>query len=184
MSLDLDADVLVTEQAPVTALIQRMGRCNRQPRPAAGRTGRVVIYAPEDLRPYTAEHFEGVAGFVEDLTRRGLVSQTDLEEALERYGPRVVEADRACRFLESGPYALAGEEAFRDIEELTIPAVLTRDVGSFVLLQNKRQRTDGLIVPVPRRLGKQRDPRLPSYLAVAADAHYDPALGFCDEPVA
>jgi CRISPR-associated endonuclease/helicase Cas3 len=183
MSLDLDADLLVTEQAPVTALIQRMGRCNRQARPTAGRTGRVVIYPPEDLCPYGPEHFEGVADFVKDLSGCPHVSQTVLEEALEKYGPRQPEADRACRFLESGPYAMTGQDTFRDVEEFTTPAVLARDVGTFLRLRQNRQATDGLIVPVPRKLGRQRDPRLPPYLAVAADDHYDPAIGFGDEPI-
>ena len=39
MSLDMDADLLVTEACPVTSLIQRMGRCNREqdPRPCCAR---------------------------------------------------------------------------------------------------------------------------------------------------
>ncbi len=52
MSLDLDADVLITEEAPITAIIQRMGRCNRKngcPR----RSGKVYVYPPEDPeKPY------------------------------------------------------------------------------------------------------------------------------------
>ena len=49
MSLDMDADLLVTEACPVTSLIQRMGRCNREqdPRPCRARakswcTGRTI----------------------------------------------------------------------------------------------------------------------------------------------
>jgi CRISPR-associated endonuclease/helicase Cas3 len=182
MSLDLDADLLVTEEAPLTALIQRMGRCNRKPRPA-GRVGQVVIYPPEDTRPYDTEQLAGVKGFVEFLTSQPLVSQTALEVALEKFGPNLVEPDRACRFLESGPYAVSGEETFRDIEEFTTPAVLASDVDEFLRLHKQRCPTDGLIVPVPRKLGKQRDQRLPTWLAVAADAHYSPTLGFCDDPL-
>lgn len=33
MSLDLDAQVLISEQAPIPSLIQRMGRCNRHAKP-------------------------------------------------------------------------------------------------------------------------------------------------------
>jgi CRISPR-associated endonuclease/helicase Cas3 len=45
MSLDLDADVLISEVAPVTALIQRMGRCCRQKEPGE-RFGGVHLYEP------------------------------------------------------------------------------------------------------------------------------------------
>jgi CRISPR-associated endonuclease/helicase Cas3 len=183
MSLDLDADLLITEDAPVTALIQRMGRCNRQRIPPPGRIGEVCIYAPEDGRPYDAVQLEGVRGFVEALTRQEQVSQRDLECALERYGPAVVEPDKACQFLQSGPYAIAGEEDFRDIEEFTTPAVLDGDVGEFLALQKKRLPTDGLVVPVPRRFARQRHADLPAYLGVAPRALYLPAVGFCDQPL-
>src|SRR5207245_9787914 len=51
MSLDLDADVLISEVAPVPALIQRMGRCCRVPLPG-DRRGRVYLYRPPSPLPY------------------------------------------------------------------------------------------------------------------------------------
>src|SRR5690606_11355782 len=182
MSLDLDADILVTEEAPVTALIQRMGRCNRvrDPRPTAGE---VLVYPPEDLRPYDRQELGGVDAFLAELAAREQVSQTDLEEALRRHGPAAVEPDRLCSFLASGPYAMGGEEDFRDIEDHTAPAVLAGDVAAF--LSARREEQPGFVVPVPRRFARSqsRDARLPSYIVVAPDEHYSPRIGFCDQPI-
>jgi CRISPR-associated endonuclease/helicase Cas3 len=183
MSLDLDADLLVTEQAPVTSLIQRMGRCNRRAIPEGDRVGEVVVYAPEDGRPYEREMLQGAPEFVADLAGRPAVSQADLERALEQYGPKVAEPDRSCRFLDSGPYAMAGEDAFRDIEEFHTPCVLDSDVAAFLRLQQERRPTAGLVVPVPRKVSTRPDPRLPRHLQVAPHRHYAPDLGFCDDPV-
>jgi CRISPR-associated endonuclease/helicase Cas3 len=183
MSLDLDADLLVTEEAPVTALIQRMGRCNRAatPRDTAGDILVCPPEPPEDTRPYDREALAGVEGFLAEVAGPDRVSQERLEEALQRHGPRAARPDRWCSFLESGAYALGGEETFRDIEEFTVPAVLGRDVEAF--LRADRREQPGFVLPVPRRLGRARDARLPRYLAVAPDAHYSPAVGFCDQPV-
>ncbi|MFH2130196.1 MAG: CRISPR-associated helicase Cas3', partial [bacterium] len=64
MSLDLDADVLITEHAPLTSLIQRMGRCNRKARPGSDRIGQIYLYPPENNRPYALEEMEGVEAFL------------------------------------------------------------------------------------------------------------------------
>jgi CRISPR-associated endonuclease/helicase Cas3 len=183
MSLDLDADLLVTERAPITSLIQRMGRCNRKSKLPLASLGEVLVYRPPDDRPYSRDVLLGLDKFLERLTSWGTVSQAQLEEAL-RHAPEPPQVgDKACRFIESGPYALTREETFRDIEEFCIPAVLEGQVETFLALQDQGKPTAGLILPMPRKLRGRPDARLPSYLAVAPDSHYHPAIGFCDRPV-
>lgn len=187
MSLDLDADVLVTEVAPVTALIQRMGRCNRHrdTRPGAGE---VWVYSPGDTpadrKPYDDDSLSGVERFLETVSAKERISQTDLEEAMAAL-PRAVELPKLCPFIHGGPYADGREESFRDIEEFSVRAVLDRDVAEFRRLAGERRPTDGLMLPVPKRFGADPDPvdGLPKWLRVAPASHYDAALGFRDEPL-
>src|SRR5262249_44074783 len=46
MSLDIDADLLVTEECPITSLIQRMGRCRRGRDELVKGPGEVLVYKP------------------------------------------------------------------------------------------------------------------------------------------
>jgi CRISPR-associated endonuclease/helicase Cas3 len=185
MSLDLDADLLVTEECPITSLIQRIGRCHRN-RVLREGAGEILVYRPDDEKPYDREQLGGLEGFLNDLcsdSDENTVSQTMLEAALEVHGPKLGVPDRWCAFVNSGPYAQGGDETFRDIDEFTVPAVLASKVPAFVALQKNRLPTAGIILPVPRRRGMKHDTRLPKYLAVAPDDHYEPRTGFWDTPV-
>ena len=67
MSLDLDTDVLITEIAPVASIIQRMGRCCREPVRKNGRIGKVYVYLPIGVKPYDKKEVEAGSIFVEKL---------------------------------------------------------------------------------------------------------------------
>jgi CRISPR-associated endonuclease/helicase Cas3 len=186
MSLDLDADLLITERCPITSLIQRMGRSNRKEIRPWG--GEVLVYPPENEKPYDRESLGGLEAFLSELASDSEilnVSQSRLEAALLRHGPKLGRADRWCSFLESGPYAQGGDETFRAIEEFSVPAVLSSEVGEFLRRQAASELTAGLVLPVPRRwgqAGREVDPRLPGFLHVAPDSHYDPQTGFWGVP--
>jgi CRISPR-associated endonuclease/helicase Cas3 len=64
MSLDLDADVLITEVAPVPSLVQRFGRANRHL--SRGRDFRAWLYTyePESAMPYTREELHIARAFL------------------------------------------------------------------------------------------------------------------------
>jgi CRISPR-associated endonuclease/helicase Cas3 len=184
MSLNMDADLLVTEACPVTSLIQRMGRCNReqQPRPLPF-SGEVLVYEPDDLAPYDAAALTGLQEFLTALDGLGPIHQAELEAVLGKVPSPPAVGDASCSFVSSGPYAMGGEEGFRDIEEFNIQAVTRSDVQAFLNAEKKAQ--PGWTIPVPRRLAREaRPPKWPSYLGVARDGHYHQALGFCDEPLA
>jgi CRISPR-associated endonuclease/helicase Cas3 len=178
MSLDLDADVLITEWAPITALIQRMGRCNRK-NEVPRTVGDVYVYPPDDRKkPYTPEDLTGVPDFLAELDGK-TVGQTQLEAALKKYGRKPPQGDRPIQFIVSGPYADGDEEEFRDIDDFASRGIL--DEAEY--LRTPRVKRPGLIVPVPPHLeGKRGTDRDTRYLVIAKSGHYCPALGLCDEP--
>lgn len=181
MSLDLDADVLISEVAPITSLIQRMGRCNRHlNRP----TGQVFIYKPEDAKPYDDEALTGTEEFTATLDGK-LISQDDLEALLEKYGNNAREVERYTAFLGDTAWAESKEKLLTDIKETTVQAILASDLFSFLALRKEKQATDGLLVPVPRYPPELTwpEPRLGRFPVLAADKYYDQRYGFTRFPV-
>jgi CRISPR-associated endonuclease/helicase Cas3 len=205
MSLDLDADVLITELAPVPALIQRMGRCCRQD-PPGKRRGRVYAYAPEGYRvggprgtagrpapgaaPYTADELDQGAKFVAALAQRDEqgkqreVCQDDLAVLLEELVPEDRTLWRRARsaFPDSGPFALTRDDQFRDENEYVVDAILSGDVEAWLAARaaQPKQPTERLVVPVPLRY-TEADERLGSFLRRAEGGRYQRFLGYREE---
>ena len=190
MSLDLDAEILVTELAPMASLIQRMGRCNRDSKKMRHRPiGRVYVIRPESgkEKPYEKEELDAAKEFVEKVAGRDL-SQIALDEAYQLSDLREIEPEKVCPFLDSGPYAEARVESFREIDEFTTPCILDYDVPKVLEMLHERGPAargpiDGMVVPVPRRFATEtrpNDPRFPRWLSVASGTRYDSSIGFDD----
>lgn len=179
MSLDLDADILITEHAPIAALIQRMGRCNRRGKPGDDKLGEVYIYTPADSLPYKPEEVREARPFVSALAGK-VFSQADLEATMEKYQPGQREPERFSSFLESGSYAMS--HPYREGEDFTVPAVLDGDIEAWRSAVEQGRPTDGFIVPVPQRFGSP-NLALGKFLKNAPSDHYHPAYGFLDQPV-
>lgn len=85
MSLDLSADLLITDDAPVPSLIQRMGRLNRRSTPSnplPSRWAYVRPIATNAVLPYKKPDYDQTARWLSKLTERGNeLSQKDLSEA-------------------------------------------------------------------------------------------------------
>ncbi len=133
MSLDIDADVLITEECPISSLIQRMGRCRRgRGELAAKGSGEVFVYRPAQEKVYSKDDLAGLQSFLAFLQTKPAVSQTDLEDGLEQYGPTTAEAPRLNSFLSSGAYAVGSGDSFRDIEAFNVQAVLSNEVAKYL----------------------------------------------------
>ena len=117
MSLDLDADILITELAPVAALIQRLGRLNRfvtEDDPGVPRSAYFIV--PNNYDPYGKTKNEGKKLFnqaetwVNELIERGRpLSQSDLSESFADLPP--IEEQRLelkTEWLDSGWFAVPG----------------------------------------------------------------------------
>jgi hypothetical protein len=85
MSLDLDADVLISEVAPVTALIQRMGRCCREQHPGK-RFGEVYLYDSQQVLPYEKIDIEQGNKFRDELARQTTEAPARVDYEYERKG--------------------------------------------------------------------------------------------------
>jgi CRISPR-associated endonuclease/helicase Cas3 len=119
MSLDLDADILISELAPVPSLIQRLGRLNRRITPEnPGVPRNAYFYMPANRSPYGTndeearrlfEQAESWLGKLIDLNGSRPLSQADLAEQFQNL-PQIDEErldDRALRtaLLDSGFFA-------------------------------------------------------------------------------
>jgi CRISPR-associated endonuclease/helicase Cas3 len=90
MSLDLSADLLVTDLAPVPALIQRLGRLNRRSTPAAPTPPRPFVVLPFEGNPYEHAALAAARAWLDELPDRAL-SQRDLVEAWKEEDSQPIE---------------------------------------------------------------------------------------------
>ncbi|MFQ3626854.1 MAG: CRISPR-associated helicase Cas3' [Cyanobacteriota bacterium] len=186
MSLDLDADVLITEVAPIPSLVQRFGRANRHL--ARGLEFRATLHtysAPAHL-PYQKDELEVANAFLNQF-RNSDVSQRQFAEALEHYSPPEKTPNEYARFLDSGYYAVPGN--FRDTDEFAVPCVLDRDLPTVktILESSEKYRKEPYIISVPKKWANARTEEhswLPKYLNVAPwDGCYDEKRGFVTKPL-
>ncbi len=177
MSLDLDADMLITEVAPVTSLVQRFGRSNRSPtRPSTDRAS-VLWYSPERHLPYSRDELAAGTNLLVELGASE-VSQRSLSEALKRHAPPAPSTRAHAPFLSGGYYALPG--SLREERDHTRLAVLDGDLDELLALKRRHAPYDGLLLPVPKRAVKseERPSELPRHLSVAPSSRYSPIRGF------
>ena len=176
MSLDLDADVLITEIAPVPSLIQRMGRCCRQKEPG-DRRGDVFAYEPESPLPYDSDDIAKGVACISEMARETDISQSYLSEYLDRL-VSTWEADRYEAFWQSGFWASAHEHQFREGLDYNIDCVLDTDIDEYLEARNRKLiSAPGYVLPVPRSEKPKSDGRL-RHLRVAASVKYSPAMGY------
>lgn len=195
MSLDLDADLLVTDLAPIPSLIQRMGRCCRaQDAMNVKRTGQVLILEPQNEKPYEPIELEAARNFVNEmLDLNQLISQQNMDAYLSQADQnQKANAWNYTEFINSGLYSPPGK--FRDENEFTVDAVLDgQDTGHYQEARKnpdtRKKKCPGYIVPVPRFLVakgqvKRASEQLGPRLYTAPHTYYHPKFGFYKEEIA
>lgn len=126
VSLDISADLLVTDLAPVPAMIQRMGRVNRHP--DATEPKPVYIIDIESIEPYSEKELKVGRKWLEELVADAgeVVSQADLAKKFASYEVNESEDTVSVRssWLDGGPFT---EPTSLREEGYTVSVVMEED---------------------------------------------------------
>jgi CRISPR-associated endonuclease/helicase Cas3 len=178
MSLDLDADFLVTEVAPVPSLVQRFGRANRHLTRGPSFLAPLLAYSPATWLPYSKADLAGGEALVSGLVGEASLSQRQLAEALDRYAPCEAALNPYASFLAGGYFAVPGD--LRAIEDPGLTCVLDTDLPAVTEAYRQKQPIDGYTLPLRQSEDITPGPTgVPRYVWVAPAEHYDPLVGYC-----
>lgn len=181
VSLDVSADLLVTEVAPIPSVIQRLGRLNRRARPESGEGPKpALVLEPLSVRPYEKSSL--------DLTRRWLektagrpTSQADLAAGFRELLSNERQASRTRSSWADEGWAVQ-QSALRE-EGQTATFIRAKDVSSAVSALGRpitkeviRNSIPMLVEPVRKEIGSWR--RLgPALVIPEGRMQYDSRLG-------
>jgi len=185
MSLDLDADVLITELAPISSLVQRFGRANRHLAHGPDFRATLCVYSLDSNqnRPYSREELSAASVFLKALGT-GDISQRSMADKLVEHSLKEPETEVSAKFLESGYFATPG--CFRDIDELAAPCVLDSDLDAVKKLLDQKKPIDLFVINVPRghfKKDKSHPEWLLKYLGIANGENYCHKRGFRKDKV-
>jgi len=132
MSLDLSADLLVTDLATVPALIQRMGRLNRRAK-VGDPTKPFIVIEPENNLPYSTTDLEAAKVWFAKLADKD-ISQKQLAEAWEQSAENPPDLVPSA-WLDGGPMTTVTElrETSPGITVLMRSDVNRGEVGKYTL---------------------------------------------------
>ena len=172
MSLDISADLLVADYAPVASMIQRLGRLNRfeeTPRELK----KAIFIEPEMILPYSKENWTGVDEWLAEVTDGLPKSQADLSRVFVEVaeGQRgEVSAVPFCEWIDGLWRTLKDQRA---IEEAgyCVDVIREEDVDGDVV-------ENTIPMPIPRLEGWQEWQRHYRYIIVPTGLlHYDDFRG-------
>lgn len=103
VSLDISADLLVTDNAPIPALIQRMGRVNRFLEYDNGDPKHVYVVEPREDSPYERNDLILAKKWISTLQKRDAISQSVLDSTFRKLEQDESNISMDSSWLDGGP---------------------------------------------------------------------------------
>jgi len=148
MSLDLDADILISEIAPVPSMIQRLGRLNRfisVEMPGMPRKAYFIVLEENEILPYKVSEIEHAKQWLDELMNLNRpLSQFDLAEYFQKLP--IEDKDKLNLFtnwLDSGWFAMP--ESVRD-PNVSVSIILPEDEK---VCRNDKKEIINKAIPMP-----------------------------------
>jgi len=172
MSLDVSADLLVSEYAPIASMIQRLGRLMRfEEQPSI--LGKAILISPEMTLPYSQEDWFGVHDWIDMVADGKPKSQTDLSQAFIE----LTESQRSelmpisfCEWLDGLWRTLKDQRAIEEAS-YSIEVIREEDLGGDPV-------ENAIPMPVPKIEDWQKWDRINRYLiAPAGSINYEEFRG-------
>lgn len=188
MSLDISSDYMVTEKAPVPALIQRMGRLNRH-NPVGTKPVDIILPEADNIyAPYNKEQFENSDLWIQNLQEQRILSQRDLISLWDQ-SKEVFDPYTSCCMLDgfdnkdedsySSEYGFGtGRGSLREFG-YTMPVILAEDAK---LVKERKINPIGvqipMVIPDEKKVNwKEWDQIGFSVVAEEEHIHYDKFFG-------
>jgi len=170
-SLDISARTLITELAPVAALVQRFGRCNRY----LQGIGRIIVYITGNDRPYSKKEIQNALLFVKELSMMGKVSMRDV---LTLYAKYDASPDPEYKLTFVSPCASIRGFKFRAIAPYMRSCVPEQHLEEYLRCKENKEPVAGWVVNVPDAYAQPIPGERVYQLAVGK---YDAEYGFTGE---
>ncbi len=178
MSLDISADLLVTDLAPVSSLIQRLGRLNRRSTPKNPKTPKpFLITEPDTAAPYKSQEepdpFAAARLWLERLGMRS-ISQCDLAQTWSALDVGRKRKPLECAWIDGG-----FETMPRHLRESTLGLTILLEEDAIAVERGEMDPVRGRIpMTIPRGLDWKEWPQV-AFAKVPPSKHinYHPERG-------
>ena len=143
IGIDISADLFISEIAPMSSIIQRLGRVNRKQ--GSDRIDNCYFYYPKDIRPYSKEDLIYTEDILDKIS--GNASYYTLSSCLENQPQKPIDSDKVYAFNNNVLFTFRNE-SLREDSVLSVNCIIEDDYDEVISLLKNKKPIDEFLVPI------------------------------------